>query len=248
MLGPDELFLRMVAAVAGGDDLTPMHEDGLSPETVRALLAPLVASPAVAVEWSAVNGNRVDLGVTSSDDREWRIAYTSDDGERLRSLHVFERPPVFPGVAGGRAIVVHGPSSAGKSTLMHAISAAAGTPWVVFDEASFGSYPMTYAIWPETAPTLREGFVAGIAALAASGNQVVTSSGQHAQGVWRDAFAAVGVPVLFVGLECPVDVLVARQGGRDDRWGGLAESTVGVHEGWSHDLVLDSSAHTPDEL
>ena len=242
------LFDRLLDAVRTGGDVAALVTGDLGPSDAADLVAPIAMSPGLTVTWSGVNGSRVDCGLASTDDREWRVVYTTDDGEHMGSLHVIQRPDPFPGVPGGRAVVVHGPSSAGKSSLMTAISFVSRTPWVMFDEASFGSHPIGYAIWPETAPTLRPGFLAGIAALATAGNQVISSSARHPQDEWRQVFGAAGVPVLFVGLECPMDVLVDRQGGRFDRWGGLAESCVDYHAGWEHDLVLDSSTMTPHEL
>lgn len=142
--------------------------------------------------------------------------------------------------------MLNGPSSSGKSSVMAALVADAPTPWVAFDELAFGEVRMEYRIWRDSAPTLPVGFLAGITALAAAGNQVILSAGGRSS----DHFAPLRatVPTLDVGLHCPLEVLVERQRGRADRWGGLAESQAGVHQGWRYALEFDSASTSAAEI
>lgn len=235
----EEAFLAsMLEAVRAGAEI-----DGEA--AVDALLGDVARSPQPEIRWLAVNGERVDAGVFSGDGREWRVVFGLE-GERLSWLSVHQRPPPFAGVPGGRAVVVNGPSGAGKSCLMEAMAERAGTPWVVFDEPVLGSAPQGYLIWPDAAPALHEGFLAGIAALAGAGAQVATSSGGHPQAMFTAAFGPV--PTLYVGLDCPLPVLLQRETGRPGRWGGLAEASLAVHDGWSYDLRLDSSQASSADL
>ena len=58
------------------------------------------------------------------------------------------------------------------------------------------------------------------------------------------------IPTLYVGLKCPLAVLIERNRGREGRWAGLAERSFaefGVN-GWHYDLLLDSNALSPDAL
>ena len=50
---------------------------------------------------------------------------------------------------------------------------------------------------------------------------------------------------MWVGLYCDPDVLIAREQSRTDRWGGLAEASVSVHDGWAYDLTFDTT-DSPD--
>jgi chloramphenicol 3-O-phosphotransferase len=52
-------------------------------------------------------------------------------------------------------------------------------------------------------------------------------------------------PTVWVGLYCHPDVLLVRERSRTDRWGGLAESSISVHDGWHYDLTLDTT-NSPD--
>jgi chloramphenicol 3-O-phosphotransferase len=211
-------------------------------------LRPLAEAPVVDIRWFGVNGSRADAEMVSQDGRNWRVVFTVDNEFRMRNLWVFERPEPFRGVNGGRAIVLDGASGAGKSTLMKRFAESEPTPWVVFDEVNFGRIHTHHLIWLESCGPLYRGFLAGTAALAAEGNQVIMPSGGLPQKMFLDALAAV--PTLYVGLECSLPVLVERNRERDGRWGGLAEKSfaeVAASE-WRYDLVLDSNARTPDAL
>jgi chloramphenicol 3-O-phosphotransferase len=191
----------------------------------------------------AVNGRRVDVVVLAGPAQEWRVVLEVDD-DCLRSVVVFERPPRFVGVDGGRAVIVNGPSSAGKSTVMSAVLKASSTPWVMFDELFFGTVAMPFLIWGDAAPTLRQGFIAGIQALAAAGNQVIMTGGDPDEFLQLRAH----VPALAVGLDCPLEERIARQAARSDRWGGLTEATEDRPVGWSYDIRFDTSLVSPPEI
>ena len=217
----------------------------LVPGTSLESLAPLTAAGPVEVRWLFENEGRVDAGVIGAA-REWRIAcFLAADG-RVATVDVYERPPVFEGVPGGRALVVNGPSGAGKSTLLDAVLERADTPWVVFDEPWLGRTRQPYLIWRDAAPLLHKGFLDGIAALAATGNQVALAAAGHPAAAVMGALA--GVRVLSVGLDCPLEVLLRRERGRPGRAGGLAASSPDIHDGWSYDLRFDTSVTPPDRL
>ena len=197
------------------------------------------------VIWWAINETRVDVAVRSGSD-EWRIVYGTQDAETIDWLSVFKRPPKFEGVLGGRVVIVNGASGAGKSTLMQAIQTQSPLPWVVFDEPHLGSVDRGYLIWRDTAEVLHRGFLAGIAALARAGNLIAVAAAGHPQSLFKDTFA--GIPVVYVGLDCDVATLKAPEVGREGRWGGLAEASVVVHDGWRYDLRFDTTVDAPSDI
>lgn len=237
-------LLSEIVQALGDDERSPsLTVDRVRAREIVEALAPVAMAPDPAIDWVVANARRVDVGVSATGEREWRIV-CSIDASGVHSATVIERPEPFTGVPGGRAVIVNGPSSAGKSTVMAAVVAGAPTPWVMFDEIFFGSVPTPFLVWPDRAPTLRPGFIDGIAALARAGNQVITTGGARAE------FGSLieGVPTLLVGLDCPLKMRVARQQARADRWGGLTESSESAHEGWTYDLRYDTSKTTAAEI
>lgn len=199
-------------------------------------------------DWVGVNGPRVDARVRSRDGREWHVVLTVDPAGTVGEVVAFRRPdPVVP--IEGVLVVANGPSGAGKSALITALAGAQpDVPWVVFEEPIVGTAAWPFLIWPDAAPVLHQGFLAGIAAVAAAGNRVGTAAAGHPQPRFRHAASAAGVRLLSVGLHAPLEVLLAREAGREGRWGGLAASSIGAHEGWTYDLELDSTAADPTAL
>ena len=248
-----------VSGVGGGDEWTFLGaliervrdnrsiEDLVAPtvdeEAIRTRLHRVCNSP-VTIESIAGNDLRIDAVVTTERDVA-RIVFARDEAGLLTWLHVYVKPPQFPGVAGGLIIVVNGPSGAGKSTLMHELQGAAPFPLVVLDEPEqIGTAQPGYLIWRDTAPALHRGYLAAIRALASAGNHVVLSAAGHDEGEISDAFT--GVPIVRVGMFCDLDVLVDREQ-RTGRWAGIAAQSLGVHDGWTYDLEFDTT-DDPDPL
>jgi len=234
----------LLGALLGGRrlaDLTGRAE--LGPDVADQLAAIRAASPVV--DWFGVNERRVDAVVSTADGEQYRIVYLTSDGEHLDAVSIFRRPPVYDGVAGGRVVVVNGPSGSGKSSLLTALAdCSGGRPWVLFDEPVMGAVDQGYLIWRDRAPVLHRGFLDAIAALARRGNLVGLSAAGHPPAVIDDTFR--GVAVVRVGLDCDVPTLLARERGREGRWGGLVAASLGVHEGWRYDARYDT-AHVPPE-
>jgi chloramphenicol 3-O phosphotransferase len=233
-----ETFLLEVGVAAGHP---PAHA-ALTPDPDRAaevvaVLAPVAMATPRRIAWLAVNGRRVDARVVAGDREFWVVCSIDDHG--VHAATAIERARPFAGVPGGRVVIVHGPSSAGKSTVIAAVQARAGSPWVAFDELSIGAIAPPYLVWPETAPTLRTGVIAAIAALAEAGNQVITTGGGAPPVEFAPLLALEHT--LVVGLRCPLDVRRRRQAARQDRWGGLTEEDGDVDEGWRDDVRFDTS-------
>jgi chloramphenicol 3-O-phosphotransferase len=233
------------AVARGPEAVRPLLSGSIEPAKVIDLLAPLASAQGLRVTEPLVNGQRVDFSAYSETGREWCVVLRVSDGPSMKveNVSVFERPAPFSGIPGGFVIVVRGPSSSGKSTLMAALGDLADTPWIRFDETCVGDLPLRFAIWPEASGPIGEGFLAALPAIARAGNQIITSSGGFSEKQFRSALT--GIPSLFVRLECPLEVLVERQRHRVDRWAGLAEETARERDDWSYDLRIDTSENDP---
>ena len=208
-------------------------------------LASLRGHAEVHVRSLAVNGSRVDV-VAVTADQEWRVVLGTVDMFAAEWVHVFTRPPRFDGAQGGRALVVNGPSSSGKSTLLGALQDRAAEPWVIFDEPVFGGVRGEYLIWPDRVPLLHTGFLNGIAALARTDNLVALAAGGHDSETIRRAFA--GLRTLWVGLDCPAEERRRREATRIDVAGGLFAASPHIHDGWEYDLRFDTTEVPLDDM
>jgi chloramphenicol 3-O phosphotransferase len=161
----------------------------------------------------------------------------------LVSMEVYERPIAFQPRPPGPVIVLNGPSSVGKSSLMAAFADAAETPWACVDEPTVGRLATKFLAWPATAGPVVDGFLGALAAAAGVGNQLIVSAAGIPQDRFRDALT--GIATVYVGLHAPLDILVERQLTQADKFGGLAEQSIGVHRGWEYDLDIDTASHPP---
>ena len=236
---------RLIGLIIGDCAIEDLVSETSTAYEIAKRLAPLRAAHGATMLWWGVNRDRVDFAVRTGAD-EWRVVYGSVDGERIDWLSVYQQPPVFEGVRGGQAVIVNGASGAGKSVLLQAIRQHSAAPWVVFDEPVLGAVDDGYLIWREQADVLHQGFLEGIAALARTGNLVGIAAAGHPQTMFETIFS--GVPMMFVGLHCDLETLKEREHGRPGRWGGLAASSVGVHEGWRYDLEFDTQRNTTDDI
>ena len=116
----------------------------------------------------------------------------------------------------------------------------------MFDEPVMGSVDQPYLIWRERAPRLHRGFLEAIAALARQGNLVGVSAAGHPAAEIDAAFD--GVAVVRVGLDCDVPTLQRRERGREGRWGGLVEASLGVHDGWRYDARFDTTKSSAETI
>jgi chloramphenicol 3-O-phosphotransferase len=232
-------------ALVGDGALDELVTTPTSVMSIAAQIAPLRDVDDLEVVSIAVNGERVDV-VARSGDREWRIVFGSPDARRIDWLNVFRRPVTFPGIAGGIAVIVNGPSSSGKSTLLAELAALDGAPWVVFDEPMFGVVDVEYLIWRDRAEALHRGFLDGIAALARAGNCVGLSAAGHPASWFDTAF--VDVTVLRVGLDCDESELTRRERARNDVPGGHSAASPAIHDGWIYDLRFDTSSTDPGAI
>jgi chloramphenicol 3-O phosphotransferase len=168
----------------------------------------------------------------------------------------------------GQVIVLNGTSSAGKSTLTRALQARLGGPWlgVGIDTVVF-ALPAAYRDLPRWAEVFRyvpadpgshapfrietgdlgyrlvEGMHRMVASVADAGLSVIVD---HVllEPEWLPDLAGrlAGHEVLFVGVRCPLDVVVGREAARKDRTIGQAAAQFDVvHRAGGYDLEVDTS-------
>ena len=234
----------------GPPELGRLLDEQVDPAQLTRDMEPLMAAPALlySVTTTAAHdsGTAVGLDLRTQDGRWWHLdaSVTASAPPRFTALRVHARPPAFNGRPGGLIVCVFGPSSSGKSALMEALADQAGTPWTRFDEMFPGQIPIRYLIWPGAAGPMRPGFLAGVAAFARAGNQVALSAAPDPD--VRAAFD--GIATVFVHLTARLEILLARQADRRDRWAGLAEETHAADQGRSRwDLEIDTSAVSAED-
>jgi chloramphenicol 3-O phosphotransferase len=177
-------------------------------------------------------------------------------------------------VGPGRIILINGTSSSGKTTLVKALQSTLPELWLEMGIDRF-AYALPGRVlgrptWPqlfryvrpagrldgpftiETTP-LGEKFISGMhataAALAETGLNVIVDHVLLEQ-AWLDECARLwaGFSVLFVGVRCPLDVVLRRELERKDRTLGQAEAQFAVVHGWGdYDVEVDTSILTSDE-
>ncbi len=174
----------------------------------------------------------------------------------------------------GRIILINGTSSSGKSTLIRALQAALPDPWleIGIDRFVF-ALPKRYLdqpLWSEVFRYVRADGVADgpfrieagelgrrlvsgmhrtVAALADSGLDVIVDHVllepdwlEECRRLWA------GSEVLFVGVRCPLEVVVERERNRRDRTIGQAAAQFAVvHRAGGYDVEVDTSRLSPEQ-
>ncbi len=148
-------------------------------------------------------------------------------------------------------IFLNGTSSSGKTTLSHALQQALAD---VYLHVSVDTYLSQIAqcdlnnasLMEERFPYIVNGFHESAAAIARAGNNVIVDYVLQ-QPEWLDACVKAfegGLPALFVGVHCPLEVLEAREVSRGgDRKQGAARFQFNrVHSHRTYDLELDTSS------
>lgn len=168
-------------------------------------------------------------------------------------------------------LLLNGPGSVGKSSVARALQRRAAVPLVyvamdafldMLPERLFG-HPegLTFrpviedgqpALAVETGEICRRllaGMPAAVAALARAGNSLIIDEVLLDGRIEAYRQALAGIEWRLVALTAPLQVLLGRERQRGDRDIGLARWQHGrVLQGLEHDLVLDTSLATPDEI
>lgn len=147
--------------------------------------------------------------------------------------------------------MINGPSSAGKSTLAHALRARLEDPfWHVsidhlrdaemlpLDRIRSGEFR-----WADMRPAFFDGFHRCLPALAGAGNNLIVEHIlETKEAMSRLVELLAPFDVFFVGLHCPLAELERRAAERGDRKLGEARNDFHTVHGFSaYDLELDST-------
>ncbi|MDX1932542.1 MAG: GNAT family N-acetyltransferase [Capsulimonadales bacterium] len=181
----------------------------------------------------------------------------------------------IPPVAPGRIIVLNGTPRSGKSRIAEVIQATFNGVWMNLGVDRFmAATPERFRPGiglrpggerPDLEPivaTLYAALYDSIAAHSRLGLNVVTDIGHHddyslPRGILTDAARRLtGLPVLFVGVRCPIDVIMERR--RSTGWNAdlpadapipppVLRWQTGVHRPGLYDLEVDTSVLTPEE-
>lgn len=147
-------------------------------------------------------------------------------------------------------IFLHGASSSGKSTIARALQAAIEKPFWhvsidhlrdagVLPTARFRSGEFA---WRDSRQAFFDGFHASLAAYADAGNDLIVEHILDDQ-AWLELLTGLlnQHDVLFVGVHCPLNILVEREMARGDRPIGSAEQDFAtIHVGKVYDLEVNS--------
>jgi len=151
-------------------------------------------------------------------------------------------------------ILLNGTSSAGKSSLARALQRRAGIPLL---HASLDTFTDMFLWDAVTDPAERSRcHAAGVdhfhraLAMFAAGPFGIIVDHLILGPEWNTATwaALAGRRVHFIGVHCPLPVLLTRERARPDRQAGLAERQLAhVHRNQTYDLEVDTSVATPEE-
>lgn len=151
-------------------------------------------------------------------------------------------------------IFLNGTSSAGKTSIAHALQKIMDEPYLYFASDAFRPMLPPYreelgwdvdAVWD----TLRYGFYKCIAAMYETGNSLVADHSITRPHLLR-ACAVTLAPcrAYFVGVYCPFEVAEQRERERESATIGLAKEHFDrVHQHGIYDLTVDTSQLTPEE-
>ncbi|WP_264775205.1 chloramphenicol phosphotransferase CPT family protein [Deinococcus aetherius] len=158
--------------------------------------------------------------------------------------------PSSPPVPPGRLILLNGASSAGKSTLCHAIQTRIDEPFLQFslDFLMFGARvlprrdPEGPFSWAEMRPRLFEGYYRCLPAFLGAGNNLVVDYIIETPEQWRRLVELLRpFDVFLVGVHCPLDELERRERARGDRHlGDARRDLLTVHTFTRYDFEVDS--------
>jgi chloramphenicol 3-O phosphotransferase len=159
----------------------------------------------------------------------------------------------------GQIIFLNGTSSAGKTSIAKALQQRLQEPYMLVSLDGFFAMYAERVIDPQTeaeaeaftklVPGVIEGFHKSAAALAGSGNNLIIDHVlQEDEWLEQCLEYLAEYPVVFVGVKCPLTVLLEREKQRSDREPGTAEYQFNrVHADRIYDVEVDTSVLSPDQ-
>ncbi len=182
--------------------------------------------------------------------------------------------------APGCIVVLNGTPRSGKSSIASAMQATFGGPWMRLGVDVFSRHVTPDRYRPgiglrpggerpdleEHLPVLCDALYGSVTAMSGLGLGVVVDVGLHDDYsrplglLGRVARSLEGFPAYFIGVRCPIEVIMARRDagepGREDLYvtsgpGGAVPDPVlrwerAVHDPGIYDLEVDTSAQSPD--
>ena len=170
-----------------------------------------------------------------------------------------------------RVIILNGIGSVGKSSTARALQKLSIEPilhvqgdafldmippqmWghqdgIIFEQLDLGDLKSVEIVTGSFLARLMNGMRASVAALAGTGNSCIVDDVMLTPDDQRAYQAMItDVPLQFVGLHAPMEVLEMREQQRGDRLIGLARwQYERVHHGIHYDFEIDTSESTPNE-
>jgi chloramphenicol 3-O phosphotransferase len=153
--------------------------------------------------------------------------------------------------APGRALLLIGPSSSGKSTLAAELQKQLWPSlWLHYAVDDFWTgFLAGHRPTPDGFARFYPAVYRAVAAFAHTGLDVILEAViSHAHLVPHVRTAFAGIDTTVVGLTCPLEELERREAIRPDRRTGLARNQhERLHTLWTYDLAVDTAKHTPAE-
>jgi chloramphenicol 3-O phosphotransferase len=155
----------------------------------------------------------------------------------------------------GRLAFFNGPPSSGKTSLVNSLQEEFAEPWFHLSLDDFrAGYSSRW--WIESDDhrfdMLVSGYLGSLREMAIAGNDVLAEA-VMTQGRRHLYDSTIGdLPIILVGVKCPLAIAQLREHARTDRHGGPielpADYFAAVHEGLSYDLEIDTSVKDPTAL
>lgn len=175
----------------------------------------------------------------------------------------------------GMIIILNGPSSVGKSSIIKAFQAKLSTPWLsagidhlyvgvvpaewlddapehaelmTVEKTADAKGPLVRAVFGPMGERVIKGMHRAIAAYAHAGNKVIVDYIKYEPHWLADLHDALrGLKVIWVGVTAPLETIEVREKARGTSPQGHARTHYEtVHQGMKYDLVLDTSQLTPE--
>lgn len=148
-------------------------------------------------------------------------------------------------------IFLHGASSSGKSTIARALQERIESPFwhISIDHLRDAGVLPTRRFksgefrWGDARAAFFDGFHGSLKAYADAGNDLILEHILDTQG-WLDMLAELFAQhdVFFVGVHCPLELLIEREAARGDRPVGSARQDYEtIHVGMTYDIELSST-------
>jgi chloramphenicol 3-O phosphotransferase len=155
----------------------------------------------------------------------------------------------------GRVVLFNGPPSSGKTTLVRSLIASIGEPWFHLSLDEFRS-GFADEWWVTDDGRLFDqvmaGYLTSIRGMALSGSDILAEAviTPARRALYEFSFGTT--PIVLIGVHCPLEVAMQREGSRTDRLRGPIDLSpadfAAVHTGLIYDFEIDTSTAAAEEL